>query len=64
MDRNTDADARWVRAAYGSLGLFVIAFWLAVFIIPAAKAIVEAASNPAACAGYARSDCAAVMGER
>lgn len=64
MDRNTDADARWVRAAYGSLGLLVIAFWLAVFIIPVARHIAHAAGNPAACAGYARSDCAAVMGER
>nr|WP_010400339.1 hypothetical protein [Paracoccus sp. TRP] len=42
------------------LAIVAAVIWIAV---PAAKAIVEAASNPAACDGYARSDCAAVMSE-
>jgi len=44
----------------GMLAIVAAVIWIAV---PAAKAIVEAASNPKACEGHARSDCAAVMSE-
>ncbi|UXU73790.1 MULTISPECIES: hypothetical protein [unclassified Paracoccus (in: a-proteobacteria)] len=67
MTYRSPADYRLRAFVWSALLAWSVAVWIAIiaFIaIPAAKAIVEAASNPAACAGYDRSDCAAVMGER
>ena len=49
---------------YALIGLAIVVFWPAVFGIPAARAIVEAATaHPAACATLTASDCAARMAE-
>lgn len=67
MTYRSPADYRLRAFVWSALLACSVMVWIAIiaFIaIPAAKAIVEAASNPAACEGYARSDCAAVMGER
>ena len=51
--------------AYALIGLAIVIFWLAVFGIPAARAIVEAATTrPDACVTLTGSDCAALMSEK
>jgi hypothetical protein len=67
MFDRSPADYRLRYLVWSALLAWCAMVWIAIIAFiaaPAAKAIVEAASNPAACAGYARSDCAAVMGER